>query len=396
MDNWRQARLGDVAAVHHGWPFKSKYFAESAGGAVVLAIGNFDYRGGFRFDQTSVKSYSADYPAAYELSPGDLMLVMTCQTPGGEILGLPAIVPDDGQLYLHNQRIGRVDINRKDVLDTSFLYYLTLSPGFNRQLCETASGSKILHTSPGRIEACLLDLPPLHEQRAIAEVLGALDDKIAANDRLIETADELRRTVVESLLIGAPGRPLSSLAEFINGRAFTKGATGTGRVVVRIAELNSGIGGSTVYNELDVDERHLARPGDVLFAWSGSLTVHRWYRPEAIVNQHIFKVLPREGYPMWLVDALLQRKLEDFRAIAADKATTMGHIQRRHLDEPVPVPSPEQVMTHDEAMTGLWERALSAEVESLQLAQTRDELLPLLMSGKVTVRDAKRTVEEVV
>jgi len=227
-------------------------------------------------------------------------------------------------------------------------------------------------------------------------VLGALDDKIAANDRLIETADELRRTVVESLLIGAPGRPLSSLAEFINGRAFTKGATGTGRVVVRIAELNSGIGGSTVYNELDVDERHLARPGDVLFAWSGSLTVHRWYRPEAIVNQHIFKVLPREGYPMWLVDALLQRKLEDFRAIAADKATTMGHIQRRHLDEPVPVPSPEQVMTHDEAMTGLWERALSAEVESLQLAQTRDELLPLLMSGKVTVRDAKRTVEEVV
>lgn len=239
-------------------------------------------------------------------------------------------------------------------------------------------------------------LPSRSKQDSVAAMLGALDDKIAANDRLIETADELRRTVVESLLIGAPGRPLSSLAEFINGRAFTKGATGTGRVVVRIAELNSGIGGSTVYNELDVDEQHLARPGDVLFAWSGSLTVHRWYRPEAIVNQHIFKVLPREGYPMWLVDALLHRKLDDFRAIAADKATTMGHIQRRHLDEPVPVPSPEQVMTHDEAMTGLWERALSAEVESLQLAQTRDELLPLLMSGKVTGRDAKRTVEEVV
>ena len=55
-------------------------------------------------------------------------------------------------------------------------------------------------------------------------------------------------------------------------------------MVVRIAELNSGPGGSTVYNDVSVDEENLARPGDLLFAWSGSLTVRRWFRPEAIVN----------------------------------------------------------------------------------------------------------------
>jgi type I restriction enzyme S subunit len=69
------------------------------------------------------------------------------------------------------------------------------------------------------------------------------------------------------------------------------------------------------------------------------LTAARWYRPEAIINQHIFKVIPNEGTPMWLVNQAMHEKLDEFRAIAADKATTMGHIQRRHLDEPVRVRS---------------------------------------------------------
>lgn len=239
-------------------------------------------------------------------------------------------------------------------------------------------------------------VPPIQVQRAIAEVLGALDDKIAANTRMIETLDALRGARLQPMLEDAEPQPLSDIAEFVNGRAFTKNASGTGRVVIRIAELNSGLGGSTVYNDIDVDDKHLARQGDLLFAWSGSLTVHRWYRPEAIVNQHIFKVIPEDGYPMWCVNGVLHRKLAEFRAVAADKATTMGHIQRRHLDEPVLVPRREVIEREDELMSGLWQRALAAEIESEQLAHTRDALLPLLMSGKVTVKDAEEIVEEAV
>jgi type I restriction enzyme S subunit len=144
--------------------------------------------------------------------------------------------------------------------------------------------------------------PPLHEQRAIATVLGDLDDKIACNRIVISRADALWEATTSEILDRIEGategtpeegiRLLSSLARFINGKAFTKGATGTGRMVVRIAELNSGPGGATVYNELEVKHDYLARPGDLLFAWSGSLTVQRWFRDEAIVNQHIFKVVP--------------------------------------------------------------------------------------------------------
>ena len=100
---------------------------------------------------------------------------------------------------------------------------------------------------------------------------------------------------------------------------------------------------------------------------------------------------PRDAF----FSKLLDRKLDDFKAIAADKATTMGHIQRHHLDQPVAVPQPEQVDRIDAAMTALWDRALAAEVESLKLAELRDTLLPPLMSGRLTVRQAEQALEGV-
>ncbi|MGA5264560.1 restriction endonuclease subunit S [Streptomyces griseoincarnatus] len=243
-----------------------------------------------------------------------------------------------------------------------------------------------------------INWPPLEEQNGIAAVLGALDDKITVNGRITAVADELSGELFRHATLTSPERftemALSDTAEFINGRAFTKEATGTGRMVVRIAEINSGPGSSTVYNDIEVPEQHLARPGDVLFAWSGSLTVARWFRPEAIINQHIFKCVPKHGYPRWLVSQLVHRKIGDFRAIAADKATTMGHIQRKHLDEPVIVPESQELVSLDSQIAPLWERALLAERESLDLATLRDTLLPQLMSGRLRVKDAEKIVED--
>ena len=311
-------------------------------------------------------------------------------------LGQVVMVPEGGRdTYVVSQSQMRMRIDRS-LADPRYVYYACTTDSFKRQIADRAISTGVPHINLGILGDLTIASRPRDEQRAIAEVLGALDDKIAANTRLVETLDALRRVRLQPILDDAEPQPLSGIAEFVNGRAFTKNASGTGRVVIRIAELNSGLGGSTVYNDIDVDDKNLARPGDLLFAWSGSLTVHRWYRPEAIVNQHIFKVIPKDGYPMWCVSGVLQRKLAEFRAIAADKATTMGHIQRRHLDEPVLVPRREVIKREDSLMSGLWQRALAAEVESERLAATRDALLPLLMSGTVTVKDAESVVEEAV
>lgn len=199
---WEKSRLGDLVKITHGWPFKSECFTENrAGRPIIVSIGNFKYTGGFRFESTTIKEYTGDYPNEYELIPDDILLVMTCQTSGGEILGIPARIPDDGNIYLHNQRMGKVVIKDKDRIDPGFVYYLALWPDFNRELCVTASGTKILHTAPVRIEAFEFNLPPLTEQRAIAEVLGALDDKIELNRRMNSTLEATARALFQSWFV---------------------------------------------------------------------------------------------------------------------------------------------------------------------------------------------------
>mgnify|MGYP001792679573 CR=1 FL=1 len=184
MGKWKQVRLGELVEIRHGWAFKSKFFSpKRLGRPIVVAIGNFQYTGGFRFDSTAQKEYSGEYPTEYELRAGDTLLVMTCQTAGGEILGIPARVPNDGRVYLHNQRLGLVR-NKSTDFDADYLYWLFLSRGFKQHLVASATGTKILHTAPSRIESFEFNLTPLPEQRAIAHILGTLDDKIELNRRM--------------------------------------------------------------------------------------------------------------------------------------------------------------------------------------------------------------------
>ena len=394
MYEWRLVPLGHVISIKHGYAFKGEYFSDEATGPILITPGNFAIGGGFK--QARPKYYLGPIPDEFRLRAGDLILTMTDLSKSGDTLGYPAIVPSDRE-YLHNQRIGLVTIKVPDEIDINFLYYGMRTDDYRRHVMAGATGSTVRHTSPSRIAEYAILVPCLAEQQAIAAVLGALDDKIAVNDRIVRACDQLRTLRLSDWIQSEPDaiseRPLSSIAEFVNGRAFTKGASGIGRLVVRIAEINSGPGAATIYSEIEVPDQHLARPGDVLFAWSGSLTVARWFRPEAIINQHIFKVIPNDGVPAWLVFELVQTKLAMFRSIAADKATTMGHIQRRHLDEPVTVPTASSLARLDAELGPLWDRALAAERESLTLAELRDALLPQLMSGEIRVRNAEKICE---
>jgi len=200
--NWPLVRLGDLVQVKHGWPFKSKFFSEELSGRpVVINIGNFQYTGGFRFASTTNKEYRADYPREYELTPGEIILAMTCQTPDGEILGIPGRVPADGRTYLHNQRLGRVIVKQPAVVIRDFLYWLFLSREFNRELVATASGTKILHTAPSRIENFRFRLPPVATQRRIAGILGPIDDKIELNRRINGTLEDICRAIFKSWFV---------------------------------------------------------------------------------------------------------------------------------------------------------------------------------------------------
>jgi type I restriction enzyme S subunit len=326
--------------------------------------------------------------------PGDVVL-----TAKGTV-GRVALMPPNGPGFAYSPQLCYFRPTVSGPLRSRYLYYWFKSTQFWNQANALKGQTDMAdYLSLSDIEALEIMIPSLDRQDRIIEVLGSLDDKIAINDRIVPECDELLALRLAYWLRShgdsVDERRLSAIASFVNGRAFTKDASGSGRMVIRIAEINSGPGGSTVYNDIDVPDEHLARLGDVLFAWSGSLTVARWFRAEGIINQHIFKVIPNSGLPEWLLYELINEKLAMFKGIAADKATTMGHIQRRHLDEMVTVPVESAIPQLDTELGPLWDRALSAQQESLKLAELRNTLLPKLMSGEIRVREAERVVEDV-
>lgn len=257
--------------------------------------------------------------------------------------------------------------------DTRYLYFTIQR--YLPSLLQRATGSTFPNISGAQLNDFEIPWPPDSVRNYITEVLGSVSDKIEANSRLLDSLYKLLhelyilRTSQSSQEIS-----LTGIADFVNGKAFTKNATGTGRMVVRIAELNGGPGASTVYNEIpDVEEKHLVNPGEILMSWSGTLGVFLWSREQAIVNQHIFKVIPKSGYSMGVVYCAIQSVTEKFQAIAQDQATTMGHIKRRDLETPVLVPS------NTEELENLFSLISTLEQENNTLAETSDRLIRYLI-----------------
>ena len=111
------------------------------------------------------------------------------------------------------------------------------------------------------------------------------------------------------------------------------------------------------------------------------------------MNQHLFKVTSNE-VPKWFYFFATRHHLSDFRTIAAGKATTMGHIQRKHLtDARIAVAPPESMEKFDAVIAPLFDQLVSNAQQSRSLAQLRDTLLPKLISGELRVRDAERLIE---
>lgn len=253
------------------------------------------------------------------------------------------------------------------------------------------------------VKAFHVCLPPPSEQRRIAGVVGALDDKIDSNRRLAGTLEETAAALFRARFIDFVGvedvrdtqagsiprrwKPgsLADLAEFVNGKAFTKEANGEGRPILRIKELNSGVSDATPWADINAPWENIACHHDILFAWSGSLDVYRWSGREALINQHIFKVIP-SGYPAWFVFRWIQVHMPLFQAIARDRATTMGHIQRRHLAEAcVPIPDRETLAAARDVLDPFDAQTANLSAETMTLTGIRDALLPKLLSGAIRV-----------
>ena len=185
------AVLSDYIKIKHGFAFKGEYFGEQ-GSHVVVTPGNFFEEGGFRRRKEKDKWYSGPISKDYVLGKGDLIVAMTEQGEG--LLGSSALIPHN-DLFLHNQRIGLVEIKNEKVIDRMYLYYLLNTRGARSHVQSSASGTKVRHTSPDRIASYEYDFPTLPTQKKVAQILNAYDEKIENNNLIIENLESVAQTI---------------------------------------------------------------------------------------------------------------------------------------------------------------------------------------------------------
>ncbi len=195
--DWKEISLAAVMDVKHGFAFPGENIRDAPPGDILLTPGNFAIGGGFKGDK--FKYFDGEVPDDYVLNEGDLVVTMTDLSKQADTLGFPALVPKPrGPRFLHNQRLGKVLIKRGAELDRGFLFYLLRTEEYRHEVLASSTGTTVKHTSPGRILAHKASIPPLAEQKAIAAVLGALDDKIELNRRMNATLEAMARALFQS------------------------------------------------------------------------------------------------------------------------------------------------------------------------------------------------------
>jgi len=274
-----------------------------------------------------------------------------------------------------------------DRIEPDFIAHMLRTPSFKAQLEALGVGSVMRHFGPSHLRAITVSYPDRATQRAIAEVLGALDDKIAANDRILALADDLIRAMFEKL--EGPPIQFADIATNVRRQVAPESVDrevpyiGLEHIPRRRMWLSAAGAAANATSSKSSFEG-----GDVLF---GKLRpyFHKVVRaPYAgICSTDVLVLRAKDPTLAGLVLAAAASDIAIRDTTAASEGTRMPRTKWADLGAvTLPWPGADQAKVFSRKVTEFGQLAAALAAESRQLAKTRDELLPLLMSGRVRVR----------
>ena len=364
MSEWKEFKIGEIFKLRQGRYVNSDIMSDSSSTEKPYPV----------FGGNGVRGYVDFYE--YEKSQA----IVTCR---GNGCGLIQFLPPKSTITNSSIAFELKD----DSVEMEFLYYWAKNADFS----EVTSGSAQPQITIGDISSKEILLPPLPEQKAIAEVLTSLDDKIDLLHKQNKTLEQLAETLFRHHFIDNAKddweeRPLDKIADFLNGLACQKYSPKNEidkLPVLKIKELRSGFGEDCDWATTDAPTEYFVKSGDIIFSWSGSLLVKIYSGRDCILNQHLFKVISPK-YPKWFIYLWTKNHLEKFIEIAESKATTMGHIKRSDLSSSmVLVPSDDEIKEMDKFFTPTLEKIILNNEQISNVEKLRDQLLPKLMSGEI-------------
>ena len=361
---------------------------------------------------------------------------------GSEIQSNKHTVPDKcilfNKLNVRFKRVWRIDnIDDNKICSTEFLplvvdenkvdyqycYYLLISDQITNYLCgqnANTSGSHKRIDPTDFLNIELPTLPAMEEQKRIGQLLCSLDQKIALNRAINDNLEAMAKQLYDHWFVqfdfpNEEGKPYKScggkmvwndklkreipdgwycgtlldIAQYTNGLACQKfrPIDDNKLPVIKIKEMHDGISSETEFVKSDIPESVKVYDGDVLFSWSASLEVMLWAYGNGGLNQHIFKVTSNNGYPRSFYFYQLIDYIGNFKRMAEARKTTMGHITQDHLKQSTIALPPNTNIANklEERLSPIFDAIINNSQEIMNLTKQRDNLLPLLMNGQVSV-----------
>ena len=430
--------LGTVAKVRSGYAFKSEDMG--AVGLPVIKIKNVvpptvDITDCERVPEEVISSIPR--VERFELKEGDTLIAMT-----GATVGKVGKFPRIHERHFLNQRVGKVYLTEPDAADYRYIYYILSQDSYVRQMFGIADGSAQANISGSQIESLEVPLPPLAEQKAIAAILGTLDDKIELNRRMNATLEAMARALFQSWFVdfdpvrakldGRPPAALDPATAALFPDSFQESETGhipKGWEVKTLSDLTSLITKGTTptqddmtgatdsdaqinyvrVNSIDEDgsvlgdkltkipesvhegvlKRSILIANDVLYTIAGTIgriaLAEDWLLP-ANTNQAVAIIRPEPEIPpgflmLTMGHEVFREELHNNIVHAVQANLSLGMLSKARVVVPPPAVLPQLFRPID----ALLSQISANRAQSRTLATIRDTLLPKLLSGELSV-----------
>lgn len=339
-----------------------------------------------------LKSVDDVKASEYLLKPNDIVFARTGASTGRNYF----YDGTDGE-FVYAGFLIKFSIDEKKV-NPKYIKYFCQSKQYKDWINSFNTGS-----TRGNINAQTLGKMPIplierKTQDALVSIISSIDEKIKKNNAINNNLEQQALAIfaneflsIDTIPEGWKQASLIDIADYLNGLAMQKyrpTADEIGIPVLKIKELRQGCCDDN--SELcspSIKSDYIIHDGDVIFSWSGSLLVDLWCGGICGLNQHLFKVTSSK-YDKWFYYAWTKHHLDRFVAVAADKATTMGHIKRDELAKAeVLIPNETDYNRIGALLQPIYKMIISNRIENKKLAATRDTLLPKLMNGEIDMTE---------
>ena len=415
----KKYKLGDIAKIEISGVDK-----KTIEGETPVRLCNFvDVYYNWAITKEKAKSFmvaSAKQTEIDKCSIGKGMVAITKDSETRDDIGVATYIADDFEYVLLGYHCALITPNPA-VVDGKYLNAFMHTRYIQKYFENNASGSGQRYTlSNDTIGNIPVLIPSIEEQRTIGKVLADIDRKIELNKLINDNLEAMAKQLYDYWFVqfdfpNEEGKPYKSsggamvwneklkreipqgwhcgtlldIAEYTNGLACQKyRPTDNNKLpVIKIKEMHNGLSADTEWVKADIPDDVKVLNGDVLFSWSASLEVMLWAYGNGGLNQHIFKVTSKNGYPRSFYFYQLIHYVGVFKQMAEARKTTMGHITQDHLRQSTIAlpPNVEIANKLEEKLCPIFGEIVKNNQEIMTLTKQRDELLPLLMNGQASV-----------